>query len=261
MQRSAVWLSSPQGIHRTEESLRPLSHRLLLSLLTVTLAFLIWNLVLSGTAVRQEPGFRAWSRGLCLVLCLALAIPTGLQARYAWREGVRWQACPPAGNPRTIRERSLRVRGPAAPLIQHCVRELEKQFPRFYAFQRYRAPYLAYFYYAKKGVLSLFGLPFAQTGFLFLFLIGYSALSRGDGSAFREWERVNLAIGGISVVSGLGICVMSSFQRTWIRVVEDLGGVCITLSVIGRLRKNGLEGLWRSLDPYAEVVSRSTHSR
>ena len=254
-------LPSPEEIHRPKDSLRALSEWGLLFVVTVTLAFLIWNLAVSGAAGREEPEFRTWSRGFCLLLCLALAIRAVSQARDAWREGLRRQACPCAGSPGAIRERSFRTRGPARPLIQHCVRELDKQFPRFYAFQRYRAPYLAYLYYAKKGSFSLFGLPIAKTGFLLLFLIGCGALSRGYGSAFREWERLILALGCILVVSGLAIRAMDSLQRAWIRIVEDPTGVCITLSVIGPSRKRGLERFWRSFDPYAEVVSRSTHSR
>jgi hypothetical protein len=256
-----AWLPSPQGAHRPEESIRNLSQWVLLFFVTVTLAFLIWNLVASGASVREEPGFRTWSRGLCLALCLALAIRAVSQARDAWREGLRRQACPCTGSPGEIRERSVRVRGPARPLVRYCVGELEKQFPRFYAFQRYRTPYLVYFYYAKKGSFSLFGFPFVKTGFLLLFLIGYGALSRGDASAFHEWERVMMAIGCVLVVSGLVIRVTGSFQSAWIRIVEEPAGVCLTLSVIGLTRENGLARFWRSFDPYAGVVSRSTHSR
>ena len=253
--------SSPHTNRRRKQSLRILSDRLLLLLAALALAFLVWNTAVHGIAVKEILHCQVWIERFLLLLCAVLVPSAVLQAREAWWEGIRRQELPRATDPASLKERSFRTEGPAQNLIRHCVRELDRHFRRLYAFHRYQPPYLVYFYYAKKGSFSLLGLPFMKTGCLLFFLTCYVTLSRGDSSAIQGWERVLLGMGCLFVICGLMIRVTVSYRKTWLRVVEENNGVCLTLSHLGPSKDDWFEGFCRSLETHSGVVSCSTQSR
>lgn len=253
--------SSPYTKGRREAWLRTLNDRLLLLFAVLALAFLVWNMAVHGIAVKEILGCQVWIERFLLLLCAVLVASAVLQAREAWREGIRRQELPRAMDPASLEERSFRTEGPTQDLIQHCVRELDRHFRRLYAFHRYQPPHLVYFYYAKKGSFSLFGLPFMKTGCLLFFLTCYVALSKGDSSAIQGWEGVLMGIGCFFVISGLMIRVAVSYRKTWLRIVEENNRVCLTLSHLGPSKDDWFEGFCRSLETHSGVVSCSTQSR
>ena len=238
--------SLPETNRRLEESCRTSSDRILLIVATATLGFFLWNTVQHGTGVADDHAFQAWSARFFFLLCIALAPSTILHARKAWREGLKRKELPRIQEFPFIKERSFRTEGPAQALIQHCTGQLDRFFRRFYAFHRYQAPYVAYFYYAKKGSFSVFGLPWMRTGFLLFFLICAVSLSRRDSPPLQAWELTVLGLGCLLVMSGLLVRLTVSHQEVWLRIVEENNRVCLTLSHLGGRRRNVFEGLYRA---------------
>ena len=170
----------PRGTSRRfEGSARAVSNGILLLVATGTLAFLAWNAVLHGIGIGEDPAFRTWAARLFLLLGFALALSLLPDAGTLWREGLKRQELPPVASTSSYRERSFRTTGSALPLIRHCSGEMDRHFRRYYAFHHYEAPYVAYFFYAKKGPSSLLGLPCAKAGFLLLFLVAAPFVERG----------------------------------------------------------------------------------
>ena len=241
-------IASPENNRRREGPCRILSDGILLLVAVLTLGFLVWNTVVQGAGVSGDPDFWTWSVRLFLLLCIALVPGTALHAADAWRQGLERQALPIERHASSMQERSFRVEGPAQPLIHQCVEELNRQFHRFYAFHRYQAPYLAYYFYAKKGSLSLFGFPLMRVGFLVFFLTCSLSLSRGEPSILRGWEPMVLLMGGVLVLSGLVIPLAISYREIWVRILEENNRLCLTLSCFGCSKGNWVEPFCRSLE-------------
>lgn len=238
-----------------------MSDGILLLVAVLTLGFLVWNLVGHGICVNGDPEFRTWSGRLSLLLCLALVPGTALHARDAWRKGLERQALPIERHPSSMKECTFRQEGPVQPVIRQCVERLDGAFHRFYAFHRYQPPYLAYFFYAKQGSSSLFGLPLARIGFVLLFLTCALSLSRGEPPVLLGWELLVLAMGGLLVLSGLIIPLAISYREIWVRIIEENNRVCLTVSCFGCSKGNWPEPFCLSRNAHAEVVSCSTHSK
>ncbi len=253
---------SPPGTRRKlGTSYKTWSDRFLLVAAAVVLAFFIWNTFVHGLTARENPLFLAWAEGLLLVLCAAVVFSLLAEARHAWQEGLERQEPPPSNGAPSVQERSFRSAGTAEALLRHCTRHLDKHFRRFYAFHRYQAPYVAYLYYAKKGSLSLLGIAWAKTGFLLLFLVGYTYMARGDFSEPLGWEKAILGAGCLLVLSGLLIRATVPYRKVWLRVVEENNRTCLTLSCRSRSRDRWFEALCESIETQAGVVSCSTQSR
>ena len=231
---------------RLEESCRTSSDLILLLVATATLGFFLWNMVHHGTAVADDDAFHSLSARFFFLLCIALAPSTILHARQAWREGVKRKELPPIREFPFLKERSFRTEGPAQPLIQHCTGQLDRFFRRFYAFHQVQAPYLAYFYYAKKGSLSLLGRACMRTGFFLLFLVCAVSLARHRFPALQAWELTVSGSGCLFVISGLLIRLTVSYQKVWLRIVEENNRVFLTLSCLGGRRRNLFEALCRA---------------
>ena len=253
--------SSPHRCPRLEASCRVLSDRILLLVIALALAFLVWNASVRGIAPEEILHDMVWPERFLLLLCAFLFCSAVLHAREAWREGIRRQELPRATGPAFLEERAFRTEDPTHELTKHCVRQLDRHFHRLYAFHRYQPPYLAYFFYAKKGSFSLFGLPCMKTGFLLFFLTCYAILSRGEPLAVQGCESVLLGVGCLFVISGLVIRVAVSYRKIWLRIVAENNGVCLTLSHFGPSNDNWFEGFCRSLEAHSGVVSCSTQSR
>lgn len=243
------------------DSCRAWTDRALLLLAVAALAFFAWNLFRNGWAVRDDQDFRAWAEVLFLLLCVALGFSLVLEVGSAWREGLRRMELPPRTGAPHARQRSFRAAGPVRPLIGHCTAELDRHFRRFYAFHRYQAPFTAYFYYAKRGSLSLLSAPWMKTGLFLFFLIGATTVPRGASPVLRGWETVILEAGGFLVISGLFIRAAVPYRKVWVRIVELNDRACLTLSCSGRSRDPFFEAFSRSLETQSGVVSCSIHSR
>jgi len=261
LRKQCEWSSLLGKGHPFQESCRTWSNRVLLLVATITLAFFVWNMVLHGMAVREDSAFQAWTGRLFLLLWFVLAFSLLLEAWSACQEGLKRQELPPIRGASSVRERSFRTTGPGQPLIRYCAGQMDKHFRRFYAFHRYQAPYVAYFYYAKKGSLSLLGLPWMKSGFLLLFLIGYTSLARGGFSDLMGWESTILGAGCFSVIAGLLIRVAVPYRKVWLRIVEENNRICLTLSCCGRPRDRWFEAFCRSIETQSGVVSCSIHSK
>ena len=246
---------------RFDESFRAWSNGILLLVATIVLVFFVWNMILHGIAVKEHPAFRSWTERLFLLLWLLLAFNLLLEAGGAWKEGARRKELPPVRGASSVRERSFRTAGPTFPLLRHCRGRLDKQFRRYYAFHHYQAPYVAYFYHAKKGSLSLLGLPWMKTGFLLLFLVAITSVARGDFSGFQWWESTILGVGCFFVIAGLLIRVAVPYRKFWLRIVEEDNRICLTLICSGRSEDRWFEAFCGSIETQSGVVSCSTHSR
>ena len=255
-------MSLPPGASpRFHGSFRAWNDGILLLVATIVLGFLVWNTVLHGTAVKEDPDFQAWAARLFLLLCFTLAFSLLTDAGSALQEGLERRELPPSRDASSLRERSFRTSEPLLPLIRHCTGELDKHFRRYYAFHSYEAPYLAYFYLAKKGSLSLLGLPWMKTGLLLLFLIGTTSVGHGKGTDFQDWEWALLGVGCSFVVAGLLIRVAIPYRKVWLRIVEENNRICLTLSSFGRSGDRWFDSFCKSIETQSGVVSCSTHSR
>ncbi len=234
---------------------------ILLLVAAVTLAFLVWHIILDGTAARESETFRAVANEILLLLCLALAFSLLLDAWNVWQEGLRRKELPPRRGTSSVRERIFRTEGPARPLFRYCTEELDRHFRRFYAFHRFQAPYVAYLYYAKKGSLSLLGLPSMKTGFLLLFLVGHTTVARGGKGDLLGWESIMSAAGCSFVIAGFLICAVIPYHKVWLRIVEENNRICLTLSCYGRSKSRWFETFCRSIKTQSGVVSCSIHAK
>jgi hypothetical protein len=246
---------------RFEASFRAWSSGILLLVAAVTLALFVWNMILHGVAVKEDPAFWIWAERLFLLLGFALAFNLLSEAGSALQEGLQRRELPPVRDAPFAREISFRTAAPALPLLRHCKGEMDKHFRRYYAFHHYQAPYVAYFYHAKKGSLSLLGPPWMKAGFLLLFLVGATSAGRGDSSSLQGWEWTLLGAGCLFVVAGLLILVAVPYRKVWLRIVEENNRICLTCSSLGRSRDRWFEAFCRSIETQPGVVSCSTQSR
>jgi len=261
LRKQLEWSSLLGSGHPFDESFRAWSNGILLLVATIVLVFFVWNMILHGIAVKEDPAFRAWTERLFLLLWFVLAFSLLPEAGGSWKEVGRRKELPPVHGASSVRERSFRTAGPTRPLLRHCTGRLDKQFRRYYAFHHYQAPYVAYFYHAKKGTLSLLGLPWMKTGFLLLFLVGITSVARGNSSGFQWWESTILGAGFLFMIAGLLIRVAVPYRKVWLRIVEENNRICLTLSCSGRSGDRWFEAFCRSIETQSGVVSCSTHSR
>lgn len=254
--------SRPDVSRRFEPSYKAWSDTILLLVATTVLVFFVWNMILHGIAVMEDPAFLAWAARLFLLLGFSLALSLLLEAGSAWQEGIKRRELPPVRGASSIRERSFRTDGQGRPLVRHCIGQMDKHFRRYYAFHHYQAPYVAYFYYGKKGTLSLLGLPWMKTGFLLLlFLLGTTQIGRGGGTDLHGWERTLLISGCLFVIAGLLIRLAVPYRKVWLRIVEESNRICLTLSCSGPSGDRWFEAFCRSIETQSGVVSSSTHSK
>ncbi len=246
---------------RFKPSYKAWSDGILLLVATIVLVFFVWNMILHGITVKEDPGFQTWAVRIFLLLWFALAFSLLLEAGSALQEGLNRRELPPIRGASSVRERSFRTAGPGRALIRHCTGQMDKHFRRYYAFHHYQAPYVAYFYHGKKGALSLLGLPWMKTGFLLLFLVGITAVARANFSGFQWWESTILGAGCLFVVAGLLIRVAVPYRKVWLRIVEENNRSCLTFSSFGRSGDRWFEALCRSIETQSGVVSCSTHSK
>ena len=244
-----------------DKSFRAWNDGILLLVATIVLVFFVWNMILHGIAVKEDPAFRAWTERLFLLLWLALAFSLLLEARSALQDGLNRRELPPIRGASSARERSFRTAGKGQPLIRHCTGQMDKHFRRYYAFHHYQAPYVAYFHYGKKGSPSLLGPLWTKAGFLLLFLLITTYVGRGGGTDLHGWEWTLLGSGCLFVVAGLLIRVAVPYRKVWLRIVEENNRVCLTLSCSGSSGDRWFEALCRSIETQSGVVSCSTQSR
>jgi hypothetical protein len=246
---------------RFDEAFRAWSTGILLLVATIVLVFFVWNMILHGIAVKEDPAFRAWAERLFLVLWFALAFSLLLEIGSTLQEELKRRELPPIRGDSSVRERSFRTAGQGRALIRHCTGQMDKHFRRYYAFHHYQAPFLAYFYHGKKGSLSLLGLPWMKTGFLLLFLLMATYVEREGGTDLHGWEWTLLGSGCLFVVAGLLVRVAAPYRKVWLRIVEENNRICLTLSCSGRSGDRWFEALCRSIETQSGVVSCSTQSR
>jgi hypothetical protein len=219
---------------------------------------LVWNRLAHGTAIRADPGFEDWAAGLFLLLCLALLLNLLLDAGSALHEGLERREFPPTPIAPKSRERSFRTEEPVQRVIRHLLGQLGRDFRRFYAFHRYEAPYVAHYYFAKRGTLSLLGLPSIKAGFLLSFLAFHASLAAGGWPAPGS---VILASGFFCAMFGLLVLWTVPYRKVWLRMVEEENRVCLTLRFSGPARDRWFDAFCRSFAGHSAIVSCSTQSR
>ncbi len=253
--------SRPGRTHYPPGPWTALSNGVLLLVSAITLAFFIGHLALDGTAFGEPEAFRTLAAKMFLLLCAALAFSLPVDTVNILREGLKRNELPPCRDDSPVRERIFRTAGPARPLFQACTEQFDRHFRRFYAFHRFQPPYVAYFYYAKKGLLSLLGLPCMKAGFLLLFLAGYAALGRGENADLQGWPFLTSAAGCSLVGAGFLLRAMVSYRKVWLRVVEENNLFCLALSCTGRSKKRWFEAFCRPLGSQSGAVSCSIQER
>jgi hypothetical protein len=211
-----------------------------------------------GTAVRADQGFQDRAAGLSLLLCFALALNLALDAGCAWREGLERRELPPSRIEPKSRERSFRTVEPSQPVIRHFLIQLDRNFRRFYAFHRYEAPYVAHYYFAKRGSLSLLGLPCTKAGFLLFFLAFHGSFPEGELSVLPA---AMLGAGLFFVVFGLLTRWTVPYRKAWLRMVGEENRVCLTLSFSGPSKDRWFDAFCRSFPGHSGIVSCSTQSK
>lgn len=147
---------------------------------------------------------------------------------------------------RTVSERRFEWEGSTENLIPHCLEVLERQFHSFYAFHRFHPPYLVFYYYAKKGCVSLFALPWIKTGFLFLFV--YAILMETDCMRPEAAGWVTLGVVLIFWIPGILIYGLFSYRKLWLCIAEGNGKRFVTVTCCVPFRRKQEDRLCTSFE-------------
>lgn len=248
----------PESRRRFPGSWKAWSNAGVLLVSAAILVFLVWNRLTHGTAILADPGFQEWAAWLLLLLCFTLALNLLLDAGSAWREGLERRALPLARIAPEGKERSFQTAGPSRPVTRHFLGHFGRNFRRFYAFHRYEPPYVAHYYFAKSGSLSLLGLPCTKAGLLLLFLAFHGSLAEGELSVLPS---AILAAGLFFVIFGLLTRWTVPYRKVWLRMVEEQNRVCLTLSFSGPAKDRWFDTFCKSFAGHSGIVSCSTQSR
>jgi len=106
---------------------------------------------------------------------------------------------------------------------------LEQNFSRCYVFHRHQTSHLHYYYLAKKGSLSLFAIPWINTGFFFLFLLFYADLITGSFSFEKNGLLAITIIIGFWLPGLLSIFLFP-YQKVWLCLVEEEENLFLSLT-------------------------------
>jgi len=155
---------------------------------------------------------------LALVLCGDLIV----QFRGAVRETMNRKEPPPLAQPAPCwgEERFRRPQSgqtPESPLFGG----LQTPFRRFYAFHVFEPPHLSYYYYSRKGLFSLFALPWIKAGFLLLFGLWYGDFTRSMFCTRESLPLLLLAVFLVFWLPGMLLLALCPYRRLWISVTEE----------------------------------------
>lgn len=177
------------------------------------------------------------------LLSIVLLLNIVLQSRNSFREATRILKDPPSSSRQfgPFEKHGFHWKKSTQVLISCCLEELEKNFRRFYSFHRFHPPYLVFYYSAKKGVLSLFAIPWIKTGFLVL--LGYALLMDRNCIDPGAAGWVVLATALCFWIPGLLTYRFFPYRKLWLCFTEEGGKRYLTVtygSPIGQTQEDRL---------------------
>lgn len=181
----------------------------------------------TGTA---HPGLSGTALAVFFLLCALLLLAHILRGFVASaREWSRWREAPTCPETFLRIEHRILYRGNPQEIFEHCNRVCEEFFPRFYAFHRLDGSATVYYFFAKRGTLSLFALPWLKAGFVPLFL-GYSF---SFGTSPDLFDRILLwaGVGALCAfwLPAVWILVRAPYQKIWMSFRETDERLLLTL--------------------------------
>ncbi len=145
------------------------------------------------------------------------------------KEWSRWREIPSCPETANRVEHRILYRGTAQEVSEHCTRVCQEFFARFYAFHSTEPAATVYHFFAKRGTLSLFALPWLKTGFVLLFLGFHFGLRTSPAlfDRFLLWA----GAGALSVfwIPAVWILARAPYQKIWMSLREADGRVLLTL--------------------------------
>lgn len=186
--------------------------------------------VLPGTGLLPDPNVLSSAGALFFLVCALLLLVHVLSDFVAsGREWSRWRETPSCSETTNCIEHRILYRGTAQELSEHCTRVCHEFFARFYTFHSTDPSATVYHFFAKRGTLSLFALPWLKTGFVLLFL-GFHFGLRTSPALF---DRVLLWGGAGTLclfwIPAVWILARAPYQKIWMSLREADGRVSLTL--------------------------------
>lgn len=203
--------------------------------------------VLPGTGL-ADPNVLSSAGALFFLVCALLLLVHVLSDFVASvREWSRWRETPSCSETANRIEYRILYRGTAQEVSEHCTRVCHEFFARFYTFHSTDPSATVYHFFAKRGTLSLFALPWLKTGFVLLFL-GFHFGLRTSPALF---DRVLLWVGAgtfcVFWVPAVWILACVPYQKIWMSLREADGRVLLTLLCCSPSTQAGLTNLAKTL--------------
>jgi len=200
---------------------RTLSDLVLLASLLLALSLLAGKCFAPGATSASWNALKELSSTVYLLLSLPLLANLTLHVRDSIEDWSRWdERPPPPKDAPFLREYRLNSTCSIRSLTPLYVQILGEFFARFYAFHQSHPAYVTYYYFAKKGTASLFGLPWMKTGFLSLFLV--YGLYCGKKDLYSQEICIILLVGVLLLfwLPGLWLSFMVPHQKIWLDLTE-----------------------------------------
>lgn len=177
-----------------------------------------------------DPHLSASALAVFFLLCaVLLLVHMSLGFVSSVREWSRWREIPSCPESSIRIEHRILYRGTIPEISDLCTRICEELFPRFYAFHSIDHPITAYHFFAKRGTLSLFALPWLKAGFVPL-LLGYS-FCLGTNPALFDRVFLWIATGTLCVfwLPAAWVLARAPYQKVWLSLRETDGRILLTL--------------------------------
>jgi len=196
---------------------KPLLDRITLALPLVISILLIPTILLQWIRSYRERGLRQEEPSL------SLSSATTRQLRFLWKSGQK-------------------------ALIPSCIEFLEEHFTQFFSFHRFHNPYLFYYYFAKKGSMSLYAPSWIRMGLLIFFLSCYGSLAGFILLTPQEGVAMVLGILVCFWLPGILMLFFFPYQKLWLCWVEQGDSIQITVTIFSPFRRTRVEELSRSIE-------------
>ncbi len=228
----------------------------LLLLSIIFLAVFIWDDLLTKGSGLSQPSLNRIQVVLFLLISITLLWDICLQLHGALREWIQMEEVPTTQDHSSEREYSYQGNGSIQTLLLHCIEILESNFRRYHAFHHYQHPHVRFYFLAKRGSISLFALPWAKTGFLFLFVIYLFDVSKGVVCSPALYGLIVLATALCFWVPSIIIYILVPYQKLWLCIVEEGGVVHLTLTCSTPFSSARLDSLCSSVRQAFSLVFR-----